>query len=44
MQLEQCLIVVLLVSVCKWLLTDFPAFFFVTKSSFLKTTQITPES
>lgn len=44
MQPEQCLIEVVLISTCKWLLTDFPAFFFLTKSNFLKTTQITPES
>lgn len=44
MQLWQCLIVLVLVSTCKWLLTDFPAIFFLTKSSFLKTTLIMPES
>lgn len=43
-ELEQCLIVAVLVSTCKWLLTDSSASSFLTKSSFLKTTQITPES
>lgn len=37
-------IAVVLVSTCKWLLMDSPAPFFFTKSSFLKTTQITAES
>lgn len=44
MELEQWLIVVVLVSTCKWLLMYSPASFFLTKSSFLKTAQLAPES